>query len=88
MTRPVGRPSTGVKVQVRIPADDLRMIDVAAEQAGITRAETIRAMLRANIDGELAETFSVVHVPIGGGGGSMRFGNVTVTCGAAGATNP
>jgi hypothetical protein len=42
MTRPVGRPSTGVKVQVRIPADDLAWLDEQAERLDTTRAVIIR----------------------------------------------
>jgi hypothetical protein len=40
-----GRPSTGVKVQVRIPADLLAEIDVEAEQRGMTRAAYIRMLV-------------------------------------------
>ena len=40
-----GRPSTGVPVLVRIPADLLERIDRQAIQAGITRAEMVRTIL-------------------------------------------
>jgi hypothetical protein len=40
-----GRPTTGVKVQVRIPADLLAYIDDYAKCNGITRAETMRHFL-------------------------------------------
>lgn len=40
-----GRPSTGVRVDIRIPADLLDVIDAEAEQDGITRAELIRGIL-------------------------------------------
>ncbi len=42
-----GRPSTGVKIQVRIPAEGLARIDRQAEAEGVTRAEMIRRMLEA-----------------------------------------
>jgi predicted DNA binding CopG/RHH family protein len=40
-----GRPSTGVRVDIRIPADLLTQIDAEAELDGITRAELIRGIL-------------------------------------------
>ena len=46
MTR-TGRPTTGVKVQVRIPADVLERIDkcVAEVDDGISRAAMIRRLI-------------------------------------------
>lgn len=40
-----GRPEIGPAVQVRLPEDLLEQIDALAEQAGISRAETIRQLL-------------------------------------------
>jgi hypothetical protein len=40
-----GRPTTGTKVQVRIPIDLLDYIDEYAEANGKTRAETMRHFL-------------------------------------------
>jgi hypothetical protein len=40
-----GRPSTGVKVQVRIPADVLAVIDSAADRHEMSRAECVRIAL-------------------------------------------
>jgi metal-responsive CopG/Arc/MetJ family transcriptional regulator len=40
-----GRPSTGVKVQVRIPADLLAEFDAVADEADMTRAEVVRYVL-------------------------------------------
>lgn len=44
MTGP-GRPSTGTKVQVRIPADLLAKIDKHAKWCGVSRAEMVRIVL-------------------------------------------
>ena len=40
-----GRPSEGVRVDVRIPSGLLAVIDAAAKRDGVTRAEMIRTML-------------------------------------------
>jgi metal-responsive CopG/Arc/MetJ family transcriptional regulator len=40
-----GRPTTGVKVQVRIPTDILAEIDDVARQANMTRAAVVRYMV-------------------------------------------
>lgn len=47
-----GRPSTGVRVDVRIPADQLATIDAAATAEGTTRAEIIRAILTNGLTGK------------------------------------
>ena len=54
-----GRPSTGVRVDIRIPATRLDDIDVWARTAGITRAAMVRHLLQHGMDtvtdDELAE---------------------------------
>lgn len=40
-----GRPSTGVRVDIRIPAEALEVIDRDAEERGITRAAMIRSII-------------------------------------------
>ena len=45
MTRGRGRPSTGVKIQVRIPPDLLAEIDSVAADYGWSRARTIRMIV-------------------------------------------
>lgn len=40
-----GRPSTGVRVAVRIPADVLAILDTEAELCGVSRAEIVREAL-------------------------------------------
>ena len=40
-----GRPTTGTKVQIRIPAELLAEIDRRADEYGLTRAETMRRAL-------------------------------------------
>jgi hypothetical protein len=45
---PRGRPTTGVKVQVRIPADLLATIDETAADLRCTRAELIRRWLQGH----------------------------------------
>lgn len=40
-----GRPSTGTKVQVRIPADLLATLDLEAEMHDVSRAELIRGIV-------------------------------------------
>jgi metal-responsive CopG/Arc/MetJ family transcriptional regulator len=44
-----GRPSTGVKVQVRIPADLLAVLDDIASSSGMSRAEAVRDILARNL---------------------------------------
>lgn len=44
-----GRPTTGTKVQVRIPPDLLARIDAEAEREGVTRAEAVRGLLALGI---------------------------------------
>lgn len=46
MTGKRGRPSTGVAVHVRIPADVLAVIDDDARERDLSRAEVIRNLLR------------------------------------------
>jgi metal-responsive CopG/Arc/MetJ family transcriptional regulator len=48
-----GRPAIGVRVPVRIPADDLAEIDRLARAADMTRAEMVRGLLRASINQHL-----------------------------------
>lgn len=43
--RRVGRPSTGERIEVRIPHDVLDVIDAEAEQLDTTRAAVIRDIL-------------------------------------------
>lgn len=43
---PVGRPSEGRLIQVRIPPEDVEAVDARAESAGITRPEWIRRAIR------------------------------------------
>jgi len=45
MTRPRGRPSTGVRVDIRIPADMLELIDRDASYETVSRAERIREII-------------------------------------------
>jgi predicted DNA-binding protein len=45
--RRVGRPSTGERIEVRIPADVLDVIDAEADQLETTRAAIIREILEA-----------------------------------------
>lgn len=45
MTGRVGRPSTGERVEVRLPADLVASIDRLAEAAGMTRPVWLRAEL-------------------------------------------
>jgi len=44
-----GRPSTGVKVQVRIPVDLLARLDARAAAADVSRAELVRDILDAAV---------------------------------------
>lgn len=41
-----GRPSTGVPIMVRIPAEELELIDAGARARGITRADYLRQLVR------------------------------------------
>jgi metal-responsive CopG/Arc/MetJ family transcriptional regulator len=45
-----GRPSTGVKVQVRIPADLLARVDSLADDYGVPRADMLRRMVALAAD--------------------------------------
>ena len=56
-TKGPGRPSTGVKIQVRIPAEGLARIDRQAEAEGVTRAEMIRRMLNRLARGQQIEKY-------------------------------
>jgi hypothetical protein len=42
-----GRPSTGTRIAVRIPADDLAVIDAFAWLHSVTRAEVLREAVSA-----------------------------------------
>lgn len=43
--RPRGRPSTGQKVEVRLPKEVVDYFDRMAEENGLARAQVIRAVL-------------------------------------------
>lgn len=43
--RPRGRPSTGQKVEVRLPAEVIAYFDRMAEANGLARAQVIRSVL-------------------------------------------
>jgi hypothetical protein len=42
MSAPRGRPPVGPVIEVRLPADDLAVIDAIAERDGMTRAGVLR----------------------------------------------
>lgn len=44
-SRPRGRPTTGTRIDIRIPADLLERIDAIAERSDETRAVIIRDLL-------------------------------------------
>jgi len=48
-----GRPTTGVKIQIRIPADHIELLDLAAEFEGISRAELIRRIVAERLTADL-----------------------------------
>jgi metal-responsive CopG/Arc/MetJ family transcriptional regulator len=45
-----GRPSTGVRVDIRIPVDLLIQIDYMAEHEETTRADIVRLLLTERLD--------------------------------------
>lgn len=45
LKRGVGRPTEGVRVDIRIPVDLLKRVDRSAETAGVSRAEQIRQII-------------------------------------------
>jgi predicted DNA binding CopG/RHH family protein len=47
-----GRPSTGTRIDVRIPADLLAAIDAKAEAENLSRAVMIRHLLALSVLGE------------------------------------
>lgn len=49
-TRGRGRPSTGVRLDIRIPAEDLKIIDAIAERSGIPRAMVVRHLIAERLN--------------------------------------
>jgi Ribbon-helix-helix protein, copG family len=67
ITRGRGRPSTGTRIEVRLPDDLIAAVDAAAAVEDATRAEMIRIMLRfaLNDDGPWRQFDPVRSAPKG-----------------------
>jgi hypothetical protein len=49
-----GRPSTGTRIDVRVPADVLALVDAYAKVAGVTRAAALRQLIDRGIQQAMA----------------------------------